>query len=100
MLQALKRGSLAVLSFWTVLLLTLSFTTVAQEKENSVDQTEMTQLAGADFWRQVRAGEAGRSSTAVDLKLYHGGTRKRELCRSNGNDAISRGRFLASSQGR
>lgn len=34
MLQALKRGSLAVLSFWTVLLLTLSFTTVAQEKEN------------------------------------------------------------------
>ncbi|EPR7137035.1 TPA: formate dehydrogenase subunit gamma [Vibrio vulnificus] len=63
MLQALKRGSLAVLSFWTVLLLTLSFTTVAQEKENSVDQTEMTQLAGADFWRQVRAGEAGYTTS-------------------------------------
>lgn len=53
-----KRLSLVVLPFLAALAMALSLPAAAKESA-PVDQTEMTQLAGADFWQEVRAGEAG-----------------------------------------
>lgn len=63
MFSILKRASLAMLSLMTALLLALSFPVHAEQNEPQVAQREMTQLAGADFWRQVRQGEEGYTTS-------------------------------------
>ncbi|WP_391090055.1 formate dehydrogenase subunit gamma [Vibrio sp. NH-UV-68] len=63
MFSILKRASLAMLSLMTALLLALSLPVHAEQNESQVAQREMTQLAGADFWRQVRQGEEGYTTS-------------------------------------
>jgi formate dehydrogenase subunit gamma len=65
MLSMVKRASIAVLSLMTALLLTLSLPTYAEQSESKVAQQEMTQMAGADFWRQVRQGEEGYTTSQL-----------------------------------
>ncbi|MGC9462012.1 formate dehydrogenase subunit gamma [Vibrio genomosp. F10] len=54
----LIRKSLVLLSLVGAILASLSFQAFANT-EPAVSEREITQLAGADFWRQVRAGEEG-----------------------------------------
>ncbi|MGF1694212.1 formate dehydrogenase subunit gamma [Vibrio lamellibrachiae] len=69
MFKRFKRTSLVVLSVMTALLLSLSSSVHAEETSNSnnarpsVSEREITQLAGADFWRQVRQGEEGYTTS-------------------------------------
>lgn len=63
MFSILKRASLTMLSLMTALLLALSLPVHAEQSESQVAQREMTQLAGADFWRQVRQGEEGYTTS-------------------------------------
>jgi formate dehydrogenase subunit gamma len=63
MLNTLKRASLVMLSMMTALLLTFALPASAQEDTSPVVQQEMTQLAGADFWRQVKEGQEGYTTS-------------------------------------
>ncbi|MEF1340574.1 formate dehydrogenase subunit gamma, partial [Vibrio rotiferianus] len=63
MLNTLKRASLVMLSMMTALLLTFAMPASAQEDTSPVVQQEMTQLAGADFWRQVKEGQEGYTTS-------------------------------------
>lgn len=63
MLNRLKRASLAMLSLLTALLLTSAFPVFAEESDSQVVQKEVTQLAGADYWRQVRQGMEGTTTS-------------------------------------
>ncbi|WP_372075838.1 formate dehydrogenase subunit gamma [Vibrio amylolyticus] len=67
MFKRIKRTSLVMLSLMAALLLTFSFASNASESANkgsaSVSEREITQLAGADFWRQVRQGEEGNTTS-------------------------------------
>ncbi|OAJ94422.1 formate dehydrogenase subunit gamma [Vibrio bivalvicida] len=63
MFSMFKRASLVMLSMMAALLFALSLPAHAEQKESEVAQREMTQLAGADFWRQVRQGEEGYTTS-------------------------------------
>ncbi|WP_423839539.1 formate dehydrogenase subunit gamma [Vibrio mytili] len=63
MLNILKRASLAMLSLMATLLLTFAIPASAQAASSDVAQQEMTQLAGADYWRQVREGQEGYTTS-------------------------------------
>ncbi len=63
MLNTLKRKSLVMLPIATALLLT--FNASVRRAIFKVVQQELTQLAGVDYWRQVRQG----------IRLYHPITR-------------------------
>ncbi|MGL6312617.1 formate dehydrogenase subunit gamma [Vibrio sp. WXL103] len=71
MIQSLKYLSSMLLSLMAAALLTLSMPTLAEQaqanppaSENSVAQREMVQLTGGpDFWRQVRQGQTGTTSS-------------------------------------
>lgn len=64
MLQRFKRVSLTVLSIMTALLLAFVTPASAEEPASSdVAQREITQLAGADYWRQVREGQEGYTTS-------------------------------------
>ncbi|EGQ9212453.1 formate dehydrogenase subunit gamma [Vibrio alginolyticus] len=63
MLNTLKRASLAMLSMMTALLLTFAMPASAEEQSSKVIQQEITQLAGADYWREVREGQEGYTTS-------------------------------------
>ncbi|EOG7723782.1 formate dehydrogenase subunit gamma, partial [Vibrio parahaemolyticus] len=63
MLNTLKRASLAMLSMMTALLLTFAMPASAEEQSSKVVQQEITQLAGADYWREVREGQEGYTTS-------------------------------------
>ncbi len=66
MFELIKRASLSVLSIMTALLLTLPLITVsipAHAEQGKVAEREMTQLAGTEFWQDVRAGEEGYTTS-------------------------------------
>ncbi|NOH84411.1 formate dehydrogenase subunit gamma [Vibrio sp. 03-59-1] len=63
MFQRLKRATLVMLPLLAAFLLAFSFPTSAQEQSASSAEKEMTQLAGADFWRQVKDGEVGYTTS-------------------------------------
>ncbi|MGR5117458.1 formate dehydrogenase subunit gamma [Vibrio astriarenae] len=63
MIQYLRRVSLALLPMLAAMVLALSLPVSAEQVQNDVAQREMTQMAGADFWRQVRQGETGTTSS-------------------------------------
>lgn len=63
MFSLFKRASLTMLSFVAALLLALSLPAYGEQNESDVAQREITQLAGADYWRQVRQGEAGYTTS-------------------------------------
>ncbi|MDF2152204.1 formate dehydrogenase subunit gamma [Vibrio sp. CAU 1672] len=63
MLNTLKRAFLAMLSLMTVLLLTFVTPASAQQEVSPAVQQEMTQLAGAEFWRQVKEGQEGYTTS-------------------------------------
>ncbi|WP_428772461.1 formate dehydrogenase subunit gamma [Vibrio sp.] len=64
MIRAIVRASQSVLSFLAVLMLAVSLPAVAQQEEKSqVAQKEIVQLAGADYWRQVRQGVQGTTTS-------------------------------------
>lgn len=65
MLNTLKRASLVMLSAMTALLLTFAMPASAEEQSSKVVQQEMTQLAGADYWRQIRQGESGYTTFSI-----------------------------------
>jgi formate dehydrogenase subunit gamma len=61
----LRTPALALLSLLAAVLLILSFGVKAEEsKSEQVVRGEMTQLAGADYWRQVREGVSGTTTSA------------------------------------
>ncbi len=65
MLCMLRTPALALLSCLAAVLLMLSFGVKAQEsKSEQVVRGEMTQLAGAEYWRQVREGVSGTTTSA------------------------------------
>ncbi|NVD06676.1 formate dehydrogenase subunit gamma [Vibrio sp. JPW-9-11-11] len=63
MFSLFKRASLAMLSLLAALSFAWSLPAYAEQSESQVAQREMTQLAGADFWRQVRQGEEGYTTS-------------------------------------
>ncbi|KJY82394.1 formate dehydrogenase [Vibrio galatheae] len=63
MFAMFKRASLVLMSSLASLLFALALPVHAQQDESQVAQREMTQLAGADFWRQVRQGEEGYTTS-------------------------------------
>ncbi|RBW65929.1 formate dehydrogenase subunit gamma [Vibrionales bacterium C3R12] len=63
MFQRLKRATLVMLPLLAAFLLAFSFPTSAQEQSASSAEKEMTQLAGADFWRQVKDGDVGYTTS-------------------------------------
>ncbi|EGQ8390428.1 formate dehydrogenase subunit gamma [Vibrio cholerae] len=64
MRQQLSRATRFVLPLLAALLCWLAQPVMAEENAKpDVVQKEMTQLAGADFWRQVRQGEAGYTTS-------------------------------------
>ncbi|WP_282176454.1 formate dehydrogenase subunit gamma [Vibrio nereis] len=63
MFSMFKRASLTMLSFLAALLFAFSLPAHAEQKESDVAQREITQLAGADYWRQVRQGEEGYTTS-------------------------------------
>ncbi|WP_425244292.1 formate dehydrogenase subunit gamma [Vibrio gelatinilyticus] len=61
----LRTQALTLLSVLAAVLLMLSFGVRAEEsKSGQVVRGEMTQLAGADYWRQVREGVSGTTTSA------------------------------------
>ena len=71
-----KRLSLIVLPLLAALVMALSLPALADESA-SVVQKEVTQLAGAEFWREVRDGQAGytlSSSPEHDVLISTPGT--------------------------
>lgn len=62
MLSLLKRLSLVVLPLLAALTMLAPMSHAAETKANTAER-EMTQLAGADFWRQVREGETGYTTS-------------------------------------
>ncbi|NOI57440.1 formate dehydrogenase subunit gamma [Vibrio coralliilyticus] len=63
MFSMFKRASLLMLSIMTALMFAFSLPAQAEQKEADVAEREMSQLAGADFWRQVRQGEEGYTTS-------------------------------------
>ncbi|UUM31758.1 formate dehydrogenase subunit gamma [Vibrio japonicus] len=63
MFSLFKRASLTMLSFMAALLFALSLPAYGEQNESDVAQREITQLAGADYWRQVRQGEEGYTTS-------------------------------------
>ncbi|MGF1749569.1 formate dehydrogenase subunit gamma [Vibrio cionasavignyae] len=64
MLSTLRNQALAMLPILAALLLTLSFGVQAEESKNDkVVQSEMVQLAGADYWRAVKDGVEGTTTS-------------------------------------
>ena len=70
MFSMFKRASLLMLSIMAALMFAFSLPAQAEQEEADVAQREMSQLAGADFWRQVRQGEEGYT-TSQFLSLIH-----------------------------
>ncbi|MCL9776789.1 formate dehydrogenase subunit gamma [Vibrio methylphosphonaticus] len=65
MLSTLRNQALAMLPVLAALLLMLSFGVRAEESKNDkVVQSEMIQLAGADYWRAVKDGVEGTTTSA------------------------------------
>ncbi|MGF1909678.1 formate dehydrogenase subunit gamma [Vibrio kasasachensis] len=62
MIHLFKRLSLAVLPLLAALVMTLSLPATAQESV-PVAQKEMAQLAGTEFWKEVREGESGYTTS-------------------------------------
>ncbi|MGR5206704.1 MULTISPECIES: formate dehydrogenase subunit gamma [Vibrio] len=64
MLHSIKRAPLAMLFVLTALLLAVTLPVHAEESQaQQIVKAEVIQLAGADFWRQVRDGEAGTTGS-------------------------------------
>ncbi|MFA0087985.1 formate dehydrogenase subunit gamma [Vibrio sp. 10N.261.51.F12] len=65
MLSTLRNQALAMLPLLAALMLMLSFAVKAEESKNDkVVQSEMIQLAGADYWRAVKEGGKGTTTSA------------------------------------
>lgn len=63
MLKRFKQTSLIMLSMLAALLLSMPLAAHAESNPPSTAEREMTQLAGADFWRQVREGQEGYTTS-------------------------------------
>ncbi|MDE1314075.1 formate dehydrogenase subunit gamma [Vibrio aestuarianus] len=63
MLQRIKRATLAMLPVLAALAMLCSPPSFAKDETTPVVEREMTQLAGADFWQQVRQGEVGYTTS-------------------------------------
>ncbi|MDE1232441.1 formate dehydrogenase subunit gamma [Vibrio aestuarianus] len=63
MLQRIKRATLAMLPVLAALAMLCSSPSFAKDETTPVVEREMTQLAGADFWQQVRQGEVGYTTS-------------------------------------
>ncbi|CAH8192109.1 formate dehydrogenase subunit gamma [Vibrio aestuarianus] len=63
MLQRIKRATLAMLPVLAALAMLCSSPSFAKDETTPVVEREMTQLAGADFWKQVRQGEVGYTTS-------------------------------------
>ncbi|MDA0147565.1 formate dehydrogenase subunit gamma [Vibrio sp. LaRot3] len=63
MTHLFKRLSLAVLPLLAALCMALSLPASAEDAKSPVVEKEMTQLAGADFWREVREGQEGYTTS-------------------------------------
>ncbi|MDN3679160.1 formate dehydrogenase subunit gamma [Vibrio tapetis subsp. quintayensis] len=63
MLRHFKRVGLAVVALITALLFAFSMPAMADDQSHPSAEKEMTQLAGADFWREVKEGTEGYTTS-------------------------------------
>ncbi|MPW35572.1 formate dehydrogenase subunit gamma [Vibrio sp. B1Z05] len=63
-MQLAKQSTLLLLAMLASVLMAFSSPTYAEQKQNDTAQKEMVQLAGADYWREVKGGVEGTTTSA------------------------------------
>ncbi|GAD79085.1 hypothetical protein VEZ01S_08_01210 [Vibrio ezurae NBRC 102218] len=63
-MQFAKQSTVTLLVMLASILMMFSMPTYAEQKHNDTAQKEMVQLAGADYWREVKGGVEGTTTSA------------------------------------